>query len=280
MSIPTYTMRFGGIWNTSTTYGYAVFVVSPADNGCYVWIGSQPISGGADPSVPNPDWVVIPPPGNGDITGVTAGTGLSGGGSTGVVTLNNAGVLSLEALTGALTLSSPNGTYTTAGNDIQLAINFPPVYQATYYKTANQNLTSGNTDITFDAVGGWNNDGGYITHISNTTDFTVVQKGLYQLEFAFLCLQNSATWTTTTNKVVAIDITRSPIAELAVIAQSSLQAVGGYNQTLNTTFYLNAGDVINCRVSNTFTLGPPQASGVTNTFDLNTFFQWTYISDV
>ena len=47
-----------------------------------------------------PDWQVLPAP---------AGAGVS----------------SLETLTGALTLSCSSGTYTTAGNDIALAIAFP-----------------------------------------------------------------------------------------------------------------------------------------------------------
>lgn len=155
----------------------------------------------------------------------------------------------------------------------------PPVYQATYYNSVAQNLTSGSTDISFDSTGSWNNDGGCITHTNGTTNFTVVTTGLYQMEFAVLVLLNSGTWTTTTNKAVFIDITRSPPTEIAVIGQSSLMAVQGYNQSVNTTYYLQAGDVINLRVVNTFTGSPvPQVSGVTSTFDLNTFFTWTLIS--
>jgi hypothetical protein len=65
--------------------------------------------------------------GSGTITGVTAGTGLSGGGTFGTVTLNNAGVtgltggtgISVSASTGAVTLNLANtavvaGSYTTA----------------------------------------------------------------------------------------------------------------------------------------------------------------------
>jgi len=52
-----------------------------------------------------------------------------------------------------------------------------------YYKSVNQNLTSGATDITFDLTQTWNNTGGYVTHTNGSTDFTVNQTGLYQLEF-------------------------------------------------------------------------------------------------
>lgn len=48
--------------------------------------------------------------GSGTITGVTAGTGLSGGGTTGTVTLTNGGILSLTAGTGVNVTSGQNPT--------------------------------------------------------------------------------------------------------------------------------------------------------------------------
>ena len=48
----------------------------------------------------------------GDITGVTAGTGLSGGGSSGAVTLTNAGVTSLVATANETTVSGATGAVT------------------------------------------------------------------------------------------------------------------------------------------------------------------------
>jgi hypothetical protein len=153
------------------------------------------------------------------------------------------------------------------------------VSQATYYMSAAQNLTSGSTDITFDEEGSWNNDNGYITHSSGTTDFTVVQAGLYQLEWNTTITANGATWATTSNKFISIDVTRSPAAEQAIIGQSAFMASGtNYSQSVCSTFDLVAGDVINCRIVNTFTGGPPQALGVANTFDLNTWFTWRYVS--
>ena len=49
----------------------------------------------------------FPGAGNGTITGVTAGTGLSGGGTSGNVTLNNTGVLNLTAGTGITSSGGP-----------------------------------------------------------------------------------------------------------------------------------------------------------------------------
>jgi hypothetical protein len=82
-----------------------MFVQSSLVNNSYAVL--QTVTGGADPSVAlAPDWVEFPLPPSGDITSVTAGTGLSGGGSAGNVTLDNAGVLSLTSLTGAVTLTT------------------------------------------------------------------------------------------------------------------------------------------------------------------------------
>jgi hypothetical protein len=152
------------------------------------------------------------------------------------------------------------------------------VFQATYYNSALQNLTSGTTDMTFDEVGTWNNDNGYITHTAGTTDFTVVQAGLYQLEFNATIISNGSTWTNLL-KQVSIDITRSPSAEVVAIAQNaSMPSNTNYGQSVCSTYNLEAGDVINCRVSNTFATGTPYAQGVTSTFDMNTWFSWRYVA--
>ena len=157
-----------------------------------------------------------------------------------------------------------------------------PVYQATYYKSANQILTGpnapGETDITFDLTGSWNNPNGYITHVNGTKDFTVVQTGLYFLEFNANIQGTGVSWTG--SKQVNIDIFRSPTVEQAVIQQSATQNSGtDYGQSVSTTFYLVAGDVINLRIFNIYTsVTQPLARGVQNTFDLNTFFSWRFIS--
>ena len=153
-----------------------------------------------------------------------------------------------------------------------------PVYQATYYKSALQNLVSGTTDMTFDEVAAWNNDNGYITHTSGSTDFTVVQGGLYQLEFNTTVISNGSTWSNLL-KQISIDITRSPTPEVVTMAQNaSMPSNTNYGQSVCSTFNLEVGDVINCRVSNTFATGTPYAQGLTNTIDLNTWFTWRFVS--
>jgi len=153
------------------------------------------------------------------------------------------------------------------------------LYLAQYYKSVAQTLTSGNTDITFNLTQTWNNTGGYITHVNGSTDFIVNKSGLYQLEFNCVVLANGAVYSLTAiGKSVSIDITRSPTAEQTVVSNSSLQASGqNYAMSVSGTFYLNVGDVINLRVGNTFTGGPPTVQAFANAFDLNTFFTWTFI---
>lgn len=151
-------------------------------------------------------------------------------------------------------------------------------YQATYYKSVDQSLTNGSTDITFDVNAAWNNDGGYITHASGSKDFVVVQGGLYQLEFNVSIGATGSSWNNSVNKIVSIDITRSPNAEQIVIGQTALMAVGvDYTQSICSTFKLEIGDVINLRNNLAFAAATPFAKGVQNTYDLNTWFSWRYI---
>jgi hypothetical protein len=152
-----------------------------------------------------------------------------------------------------------------------------PVYQATYYKSTAQTVISGNTDLTFDQTGSWNNDSGYITHTNGTSAFTVVQEGLYQLQFNVSVISNGAVYLNTTNKGVVIDLLRG--TEQAVLVNTALQATATtYNMNVSSTYYLNTGDILTCRIINTFTGGPPTIQGLANVFDLNTFFSWQFVS--
>jgi hypothetical protein len=152
------------------------------------------------------------------------------------------------------------------------------VYQATYYKSAVQPMTSGANDVTFDEEGSWNNDNGYITHTGGTAAFTVVQAGVYQLEFNASIVSNGATWGTGSNKTINIDITRSPSAETAIISSGCLtSSANNYSQCVSATYALEAGDVINLRVFNVFATAVPDIQGSSG-FDLNTFFTWRYVA--
>ena len=154
-----------------------------------------------------------------------------------------------------------------------------PASQATYYKSGNQNLISGSTDITFDQDASWNNANGYITHASGSANFVVVKAGLYQLEWNASVNANGATWNVGTNKVVSIDITRSPIAEQVVIGQTAVTSTTtNYTQNVSSTFNLEVGDIINLRIQGNYSSATPFAQGVQNTIDFNTWFTWRFVS--
>lgn len=199
-------------------------------------------------------------------TGATGVTGATGTGATGAT-----GDIGATGSTGSQGATGPQG----ATGEINLGL----LYQSTYYKTTQQNLTSGSTDITFDGDATWNNPNNYITHSAGSADFVVVQSGLYQLEFNASVVANGGTWNTGTNKVVSIDITRSPIAEQVTIAQTAVTATtNDYVQSVSSTFYLEANDIINLRVQGSFATATPYVRQLTNTFDLNTWFSWRYVS--
>jgi hypothetical protein len=249
------------------------------------------INGSPYPPVSNTDqWATFNAVQNVDISGFSI-TNANNIGATGTVTAANltatGGTLKLfdtaaPAFFGDTVYDSGTGRLVVlpqavAPEFVAYLSDIPQVYQAQYYNSVDQNLTSGNTDLTFDSTQPWNNTGGYITHTNGTANFTVVQAGIYQLEFNTLILANGAV--TTGNASVGFDITRTG-PEIAVIRNTTglIASAQNYAQAVAASYYLEAGDVINVRVANTFTLGPPAAAGVTGTFDYNTFFTWTYIS--
>ena len=93
-------------------------------------------------------------PGTGTITGVTAGTGLSGGGSSGKVTLNNTGLLGLSAGTGIAVGSGQTPTVSVSGVPL-LA----------------DNNTFGGSNSFAGAVGIGTSSGGSLLTINGSTDW-------------------------------------------------------------------------------------------------------------
>lgn len=216
-------------------------------------------------------------------TGLTGATGEVGAtGNAGATGLQGStgpeGSTGLTGETGATGLAGSTGLQGSTGATGPAGIT-APLYQATYYKSANQNLTNGNTDITFDQDADWNNGNGLITHTAGSADFVVTQAGLYQLEFNLSVNANAATWNTSNSKVVSIDITRSPNAEQVVIGQTALTATTqSYTQSVVSTFKLEVGDVINLRHYGNFATATPFVLGVQNTIDLNTWFSWRLLA--
>jgi hypothetical protein len=255
MSFPSTPLRFAGDWNAVTTFVFGEVVLAGAPAVAYA-CGVQS-SLNVDPSVqPSTDWFPFPPDA---VAGVTSLNTL-----TGAITLAAGTGISLTPVANTITIANTGGTST--------------VYQATYYKSANQTMTSGSNTVTFDLTSPQNNTGGYITHVNGTTTFTVVQTGLYNLGFNCDVLDNNAVYSVTSNKTASIFLTRSAVLR-AVIQDSSLQATTQpFQISLSATFYLQAGDVLDLRVFNSFTGTAPAILGLQATFDLGTFFTWTFLS--
>jgi hypothetical protein len=212
--------------------------------------------------------------------GSTGATGIGSTGATGVGSTGATGSTGIEGATGSTGIEGATGATGVGATGATGPVGpTAPLYQATYYKSVDQSLTNGSTDITFDVNAAWNNDGGYITHASGSKDFVVVQAGLYQLEWNASIVANGASWNNSVNKILSIDITRSPNAEQIVIGQAALMAIGvDYTQSICSTFKLEIGDVINLRNHLAFASATPVAKGVQNTIDLNTWFSWRYVS--
>jgi hypothetical protein len=148
------------------------------------------------------------------------------------------------------------------------------LFIAQYYKSANQSKSTATTPVSFDLTQSWNNTGGYIIHVPGSSNFTVVQSGLYQVEFALTVFGNSATWNA--GKSAAINVNRG--GTQALLSTTITPPSGnGYSAQVVGTLYLQAGDILQCNLNGTLLTGSVLIAGVANVFDYNTTFTWTFI---
>ena len=209
---------------------------------------------------PNPGtWVLIPV---GDISEVVAGTGLSGGGTFGDVQLDNAGVLSVDGLTGALTTKC--GGWNKSGSQTISTTGSPSFVSITWNTSSYGDTTT------------------ISQNIPNGATFTINQHGIYsislQVQYANL---GSATLTDTsfrlsanvlrggnTNAVITLtfdfpnNTPTNPIHQLNGV----YELLAGDQITFQSIQYLSAGS---------FTINGP--SGVPNNWDLNTYWNWLLV---
>lgn len=315
MSIPTDALRYAGVWNVTSTYKYAMFVVSPLDNQSYVWIGSTNVTGGADPSTGVPNWVLMPQAPQGDITGVLAGTGMSGGGSVGIVTLNNAGIISATNGTG---ISAVGTNPLTIGNTGVLSVTANSGCASSGGQNPNIINTGvlsldGQTGAVTSKAGQWymNSDlvvntfaGPTVTPIdfnekSTWTDlvtllwdapnkqFIVSQRGIYHLQYQQMYNGFDASNFGDNTHVVELTITRTtPFgttinSPIRTSFELDNQAPTQPDVFIAGIYELQVGDRIQIHsiddlTSSTFSI-KGQSTPIQNAWDYNTFFTWALI---
>jgi len=189
------------------------------------------------------------------------------------------GVTSLQGITGAVNLTSTDGTvqFSVGGNNLNIDA---PLFIGQYYRSSGEVLASGVDTITFTNAQTWTNNPGYITWTTaggQGGSFTVVQPGVYQVEFALTILGAAATWTGA--RSANISILRGTNQSLLQQNVNPLSGTG-YAIQIVGTLRLNAGDVITCVHNGTNTSGLVTAQGLANIFDYNTTFTWTYLKNI
>lgn len=105
-------------------------------------IGMAAASGSANGYLSSADWTTFNSKGNGDITGVTAGTGLSGGGASGSVTLNLANSPSTASAANTLVLRDASGNFSAGTITASLNGNASTATTATTAGNANTATTA------------------------------------------------------------------------------------------------------------------------------------------
>lgn len=287
MSIPTDVLRYAGVWDVASTYKYAMFVISPIDNGSYVWVNSLPVTGGADPSIVLGDWVLIPPIATGDITGITAGTGLSGGGSAGVVTITNTGVITAEVTTGLVN----------TGTDTDLVIENTGVLSldgavgvltnkcGQWYKTSKQTVNTGDpttTTVTFDESTSWS-DTSILKYDSGNALWECNQNGIYHLQaqISYGGFTGGTVFTDPTH-LININIGRGLVTDSPIRSAFQWDTASTNDPDNNAVgiYELQVGDKIQVQIVDDLTAGSfvilPQFAAP-NDFDYNSFFTWSLI---
>jgi hypothetical protein len=204
----------------------------------------------------------------GDLYVVPGAAPCSGGGG--------AGVTSLQGITGAVNLTSTDNSvqYSVGGQNLNISA---PLYIGQYWRVGAEVLGSGTDQITFTDAQTWNNTNGYITASLPSQNFTVVQAGIYQVEFALTIGANGATWNG--GRSASISVLRGTNQSLLVQNLTPISGQSYFFQIVGT-LRLNAGDVITCTHGGTNLTGNVVAVGLQNTFDYNTTFTWTFLKNI
>ena len=288
MSIPVNQLVYGGIWDAAKRYTQYTFVVSPIDLLCYVNINDLPSQGGADPSVqPSAYWLLFPNV-TGDITGVVAGVGLSGGGTTGSVVLDNIGVTSFGVVspglinngtdtdpvvenTGVLSLDGQTGALTTKCGG--------------FHRNTAQTINTIGSPSSVSIAWGQSSYGDTTTisqNVAGGANFTVNQSGIYLLTLQ-VSYGNLAS-ATLTDRTLRTSITITRGTGTSAIVQGNYDFGDNVPPTPAVTsaamYELKQGDQLFFQVSQYLSAGSFILQGkaaAPNDFDLNTYWSWVLL---
>ncbi len=153
-------------------------------------------------------------------------------------------------------------------------IQTPKVMQ--YYKTSAQAAPTGTTIITFDAASTFS-DTGFISWSPGGSQFTIQQRGLYQVDLTILNLVGTGAWTNL-QKSLLMSVTRAPFAPVASLNDNvSISSGVSYSQSLVGTVELYATDIVTMSLGQTLTSGSTSIASTNTPPDLNTSITFTFL---
>jgi len=145
-----------------------------------------------------------------------------------------------------------------------------------FYKNAAQAAATGTTIITFDVASSFN-DSGFISWTPGGSQFTIQQRGLYQIDLTVLNQVGTGVWTNLTKSLVA-NVTRSPFAASAALNDNvSISNGVTYSQSLVGTLELLVGDIVTMSLGQSLTSGSTSIAAAGNLPDLNTSITFTFL---
>jgi hypothetical protein len=163
-----------------------------------------------------------------------------------------------STLTSSLTVSSINNAP------------YLPFRGGQFYRSSNQNLPTGNNNLIFDTAKPWNSADFVQTDPST---FVCSTTGTYQIQVNNTIIAATGVWTNL-GKFITINQDRGGSALNVVANSTSIPAATNYGQAAFGLIDIDQGDLLRFVTGQSLTSGSTISAGLSNVFDLNTF--WDY----
>jgi hypothetical protein len=138
-----------------------------------------------------------------------------------------------------------------------------------FYRSVNQNLPTGPNSLIFDTAKPWNSADFFHTDPST---FLCSTTGTYQIGINNTVAVATGVWTAL-GKSLGIQQDRSG-AQFVVVNSQSIPNGVAYGQSASALIDIDQGDLLRFTTNQTLTSGSTISAGLSNVFDLNTF--WDY----